>query len=508
MSNATDDVLEGPAAGDTGSLSHIEPRFVMGMDDAAICALVQLLPEITSLSIRNLCRLPESVSYDVLSLIACWKRLRKLSLTHFSPMVMGGGSPHVIEDPVMEIGPEHRTHKKHVDAFKTMMLTVTQYCKDIEELNLSRCFLTDLMSTALAQNLPKLNSLNFNQCRGVTGYAIGLYASHTPALQHLSLAHVNVGISSLILLASHCRALQEIDLSGCSHVNDMCIKAIATCELPLVSVNLSQCVRVSEVGLIDLIKGSPRLTYLNLDGVRITDITLTTIASTCPHLTSLFISSGALYHTISGYGVQTIAMHCRSLTCLSLRSLQLRPGIFNNFGALVELHLLTCHVCPGNVLNALMPTVRHSQGAPVLRKLTLQSCGLNETCSRNIVEIVKELHVFSMSDPFVGSSRLRSLLKATHNLRSLDLVSENRKFHITDTTVGLLTKTCRHLHTLSVAGCIQPEVVVALLNAVPSIKRLTVRLYTRKREQVMLGVVYALQEFNRPDLLWDVYAGM
>ena len=114
-------------------------------------------------------------------------------------------------------------------------------------------------------------------------------------------------------------ALSELDLRG-SKVTERGLDLVAkTCGSRLLSLDLSQCVRLlSDAGVVALLGGCPRLTRLDLSHCRFTDVAIEAAAQSCPALTSLDYSWNG-----SGMGdgaAQAVAAHCPRLQASAHRA--------------------------------------------------------------------------------------------------------------------------------------------------------------------------------------------
>tara|TARA_B110001452_G_scaffold242393_1_gene225167 strand:+ start:213 stop:2873 length:2661 start_codon:yes stop_codon:yes gene_type:complete len=142
-------------------------------------------------------------------------------------------------------------------------------------------------------------------------------------------------------------ALSELDLRG-SKVTERGLDLVAkTCGSRLLSLDLSQCVRLlSDAGVVALLGGCPRLTRLDLSHCRFTDVTIEAAAQNCPALTSLDYSWNG-----SGVGdrsARAVAAHCRKLTHLALCGSRVTDGALLSLAcactSLVTLEVRGCHL--------------------------------------------------------------------------------------------------------------------------------------------------------------------
>eukprot|EP00299_Pterocystis_sp_00344_P008880 c3548_g1_i1.p1 GENE.c3548_g1_i1~~c3548_g1_i1.p1 ORF type:complete len:528 (-),score=104.87 c3548_g1_i1:24-1532(-) len=483
------------------------PTVVWGMDDMCVCALAQLLPEIVSFSIRNVGTSSDGINYDVLTLIACWKDLRKLSLVNFSPPMLGAGVGWAINpnEASVDSSAVEKTRKKAIEGMGGVLKTIAQYCTRLRQLDFTRSSLSDNVIVSLAHHLPLLTHVKLNQCFGISSHALASLA-RCQDLINVGLAQSLVGFSTTNILVTHCKHLRDLDFAGCTGITDACLTVISENLPDLLTANLRNCLNLSDVGTVALVNKCRKLKSINLDGVMITDLTLTAIGSCTPDLLDLWISGHPSFHSISASALQCVGNGCLYLSHLSLRCVHITAEAFEKFQSILDLELYNCKIQNQSILSPLNPTQRELIEAPPLRRFVLHGCALADVSARNIVEIVKDLRSFTLSDSFVSGNGLRTLIKSMTNLYALELVSENKKFHITETVTSLLTKTSPNLHTLTLAGNMSGEVVVSLICGLPNLRKLTLRLYNRKREQ-MLSIAESIRSLQRNDLVWEVYGG-
>ena len=114
-----------------------------------------------------------------------------------------------------------------------------------------------------------------------------------------------------------CRDLVSINLSYCDRISDIGISTLAVCCPLLISIDLSNCHRISNIGVSAIAEGCHHLTSINLSNCcRISDIGVSALAQGCPLLTSIGLSG---CHSISVIGLSALAEGCPSLTSIDLR---------------------------------------------------------------------------------------------------------------------------------------------------------------------------------------------
>lgn len=172
------------------------------------------------------------------------------------------------------------------------MKHLVRNCKLLNDLNLSGCKnITDQSLHLIAQNYLELEALNLTRCIKLTDEGIQEILFKCSSLQCLNL----YALSSLtdkaykkISLLAHLRCL---DLCGAQNLSDEGLCCVAKCR-KLVSVSLTWCIRVTDVGVIAIAQNCNSLELLSLFGiVGVTDKCLEVLSDHCSNtLTTLDVN--------------------------------------------------------------------------------------------------------------------------------------------------------------------------------------------------------------------------
>lgn len=165
-------------------------------------------------------------------------------------------------------------------------------CKLITDLNLSGCKnITDQSLWLISQNFVELVELNLTRCVKITDSGLLHILMKCSSLQSLNL----YALSSLtdeaykkIYLLTH---LKFLDLCGAQNLSDEALCLLAKCK-KLASLNLTWCVRVTDVGIIAIAEGCTSLEFLSLFGiVGVTDKCVEALSAHCSRtLTTLDVN--------------------------------------------------------------------------------------------------------------------------------------------------------------------------------------------------------------------------
>jgi len=103
---------------------------------------------------------------------------------------------------------------------------------------------------------------------------------------------INITFMSVINIADGCPQLRELDLSYCEHINDGNIMRIAERHPKLIKLDISRCSYITNIAVIKIAESCPELKDLSLRRCcNITDLSITKIAYGCKKLLKLNLSS-------------------------------------------------------------------------------------------------------------------------------------------------------------------------------------------------------------------------
>ncbi|KAL3685798.1 hypothetical protein R1sor_003820 [Riccia sorocarpa] len=157
-----------------------------------------------------------------------------------------------------------------------------QTCTRLTELNLSGCKgITDKSLQALAKHCRGIQSLNLTRCIKLTDKGLISLLESCTSLQELYLYAVSSFTDDAFKKFSNVHELRLLDVCGAQYLSDEGVAAIAECA-KLVSLNLTWCVRVTDVGLKALARNCKSLEILSLHGLLgVTDEGIEELAKSC-----------------------------------------------------------------------------------------------------------------------------------------------------------------------------------------------------------------------------------
>ena len=131
-------------------------------------------------------------------------------------------------------------------------------------------------------------------------------ASRFPNLCRINLE--GIANENLFTLAKGCPGLISIDLHDCDKITDVGIGALAQGCPGLINIDLCNCFKVTDVGIGVLAEGCPGLTSIVVRHCfKITDVGIGALAVGCPGLTSIDLCSCS---KITDVGIRALAEGC------------------------------------------------------------------------------------------------------------------------------------------------------------------------------------------------------
>ncbi|KAK9725634.1 hypothetical protein RND81_05G158700 [Saponaria officinalis] len=158
---------------------------------------------------------------------------------------------------------------------------LVKHCRHVIDLNLSGCKnITDKSMQLVAGTYPKLESLNITRCVKITDGGLKCILSKCLSLQSLNLYALS-SLTDEVYTKISLGQLKFLDLCGAQNLTDQGLSCIAKCS-NLVSLNLTWCVRITDVGVITLAELCKFLEFLSLFGIiGVTDKSLEALSGSC-----------------------------------------------------------------------------------------------------------------------------------------------------------------------------------------------------------------------------------
>nr|XP_010934275.1 F-box protein At3g58530 [Elaeis guineensis] len=169
---------------------------------------------------------------------------------------------------------------------------IAKNCKHIIDLNLSGCKnVTDQSLRLIAESYQDLEELNITRCIKLTDGGLQQILLKCSLLQSLNLYALSSFTDKAYERIAYLSHLRFLDLCGAQNLSDQGLSCIARCK-DLVSLNLTWCVRVTDMGVMAIAQGCRSLEFLSLFGiVGVTDTSLQALSEFCSNtLTTLDVN--------------------------------------------------------------------------------------------------------------------------------------------------------------------------------------------------------------------------
>ncbi|XP_071737504.1 F-box protein At3g58530 [Rutidosis leptorrhynchoides] len=155
-------------------------------------------------------------------------------------------------------------------------------CKHIVDLNLSGCKgISDKSLQMVSENYQHLESLDITRCIKITDGGLQHILVNCSGLKSLNLYALSSFTDRVYKKLSLLTHLIFLDLCGGQNISDEGLFSIAKCK-NMRTLNLTWCVRVTDVGVIAIAQGCTSLEYLSLFGiVGVTDRCLEALSEFC-----------------------------------------------------------------------------------------------------------------------------------------------------------------------------------------------------------------------------------
>nr|AFI78802.1 F-box family protein [Chlorokybus atmophyticus] len=195
-------------------------------------------------------------------------------------------------------------------------------CSKLRSLHISSCDVDSSALQAIAKGCAALETLDLSFCTGINDLAIQLLTKHCPQMQRLSMAFGReVSDVSLQAISENCPKLVSLDCSNCRQISNVGVEAVAEKCRMLQVLSIERCHLVTDQSIAKLIANQPNLHSLNVSHLPVvTDEGLGHLAS-CPALRSLRMASCS---SVTDNTLRVLGTHCRLLETLII---PLNPNI-------------------------------------------------------------------------------------------------------------------------------------------------------------------------------------
>ncbi|KAJ5629305.1 hypothetical protein N7528_002962 [Penicillium herquei] len=253
---------------------------------------------------------------------------------------------------------------------------------------------------------------------------------------------------SLFMYADLIKRLNLSALTG--EVSDGTVVPFTQCKR-VERLTLTNCSKLSDKGVSDLVEGNRHLQALDVSDLRhLTDHTLFAVARNCPRLQGLNITG---CNKVTDDSLLVISQNCRQIKRLKLNGIvhvtdRSILSFAENCPAILEIDLHDCKLVTSPSVTALINTLRH------LRELRLAHCTeINDSAFLNLPEQMTfdSLRILDLTAcENVKDDAVVQIVSAAPRLRNLVLAKCR---FITDRSVQAICKLGKNLHYVHLGHC-------------------------------------------------------
>ncbi|XP_029212767.2 dynein regulatory complex subunit 6-like [Acropora millepora] len=253
--------------------------------------------------------------------------------------------------------------------------------------------------------------------------------------------------ASVKVLTKSCPMLDHIYLVDCPRITDIALKALASFK-HLNVVNVADCVRIQDTGVRQVVEGpsGAKIKELNLTNcVRVSDVTLLRIAQRCHNLV---YASFCYCEHVTDAGVELLGT-LPSLVSLDLSGCNIQDQGVAALGNNPKFRDISLAECP-NITD--LGLQKMCQQCRQLENFDVSRCkGLTDNAIKNLAFCCRLLRTLKLAGcSKLTDSSLQYLSGVCHYLEALDL---SGCVHITDKSLRFLRKGCKKMSSLTILYC-------------------------------------------------------
>lgn len=252
---------------------------------------------------------------------------------------------------------------------------------------------------------------------------------------------------SLKVIGLMCPNLEHLYIADCQRLTDAALKSLTSCRF-LTVANFADCVRISDKGVRQLVEGpcGPKLRELNLTNcIRVGDIAMVNIHKRCHNMTYLSV---CYCEHISEAGVELLGQ-THSLTSLDISGCNCGDQGLSALGNNSRLKDVTLSEC-ANITD--LGLQKFAQQCKDIERLDISHCmQITDGAIKNLAFCCRTLNVLNLAGcKLVTDLSIQYLSGVCHYLLQLDVSGCHL---ITDKALKYLRKGCKKLKVLIMLYC-------------------------------------------------------
>ncbi|CAH1783301.1 unnamed protein product [Owenia fusiformis] len=321
-------------------------------------------------------------------------------------------------------------------------------CSNIHSLMLNEFnTLNDSCVLAMTEHCHKLKYVSFLGSPYLTDESFKALGNHKK-LQTIKIdANQKITDASFKHIGKLCSDLKHLYLVDCQRITDMTLKSLISCR-NLTVINLADCVRITDTGVRYIVDApcGPKLQEFNLTNcIRVGDIAIVNIHKRCHNLSYLSL---CFCEHISEAGIELLGQ-THSLTSLDLSGCNCGDQGLSALGNNPRFREVTLSECL-NITD--LGLQKFAQQCPDIERLDLSHCQqLTDGAIKNLAFCCRMLNVLNLSGcKLLTDLSVQYLSGVCHYLIEVDLTA---CILISDKALKYLRKGCKNLTCLYILYC-------------------------------------------------------
>jgi len=217
------------------------------------------------------------------------------------------------------------------------VIALAQECTALKTLRLCAIPVTDAALSAVAEHCPELRILSVGNCYHISDTGVIALVQRCAALKSLDLENTCVTDDAVSAAAKNCPYLEELHLGALEcdfkwDVTDNALRTIAKYLPKLQALHLEDRERISDAGVIELVRSCTALKTLDVSDTLVTDAAVVAIAKHCPIIEDLNLYLANFDSSRNGTVLTDESVVALGQNCPRLRNLNLNWSAVTHVG--------------------------------------------------------------------------------------------------------------------------------------------------------------------------------
>ncbi|KAH8556919.1 hypothetical protein BGW37DRAFT_416514, partial [Umbelopsis sp. PMI_123] len=302
--------------------------------------------------------------------------------------------------------------------------TLAECCPNVEVLQLNGCRTVSTPSIAcFVSQASRLQVLDVSGLDSIKNHTLQAIASSCPMLRKLNVAWCrNINADGIHSIVQGCKRVEYLKMNGCAQLDESTMTAIGENLMDLKRLCLASCSDIKDSAMLAFLTASHgKLTHLNLSNcVKLTDLLASSVTKHCPLLTHLELACCSL---ITDDGLTYMVSRLPGLINLDLEDIFQITDVSVREIATHQKNLrrLCLSGCVQVTDSAIINLVLEGECAHSLEQLELANCSLiTDRALTTIATHLAAKDISSMQSPILDSTSVFSSKKRQLSVEVLD----------------------------------------------------------------------------------------